>query len=369
MKRFGQGWWAVPLLLAGLAVWLYWAHARPGIGALHAGGGDPWLRGLVERLYPRFAVERHRFEADFFVRKADQLLLRALLAGLLAGFLAWRRRAFWAFWAREAPVGRVAAAHRLLLALALLGTWDWGLDLIALRAGRFFYAPEGWMAWLPYPGNDALLGIWGLYLLSGLWLFTLWRPLVPSLLFALLFFVQQGYLQSFEKADHGYATVGYVLLAWPAALRAWGQAHRARRFGQAGWPIWLGQALVAGSYAQSGLEKLLASGGEWLSGGTLRAYLGLSGGAGAEWLLGLPEGISAAMACGALLLQLSFPAVLWAGRWRWLWLAGGWAFHAGVYWAMGVGGWISPWIAAYSIFWVFPLEGSGNDYSRTAPIK
>ena len=65
----------LPIVLLGLCC--YDLVGQTMIAQLYEGTAPSWLMELINTVYPRFAVEKHRFELSFFQEKAWQLLTRA----------------------------------------------------------------------------------------------------------------------------------------------------------------------------------------------------------------------------------------------------------------------------------------------------
>ena len=127
--------------------------------------------------------------------------------------------------------------------------------------------------------------------------------------------------------------------AW--AIDARGSAAPSRDYG---WPLRAMLVIVAGSYFFSGLHKLINSGPAWVFGDNMRWVMYQAAERGAE-----PNHVSLAIAdrpwlaqlvaAAILLLELSFPIVLWLRRARAPYVAAAIAFHLGTWMTIGLNYW------------------------------
>jgi hypothetical protein len=353
------------ILLAGLVAG-YAGWGRTLAVAAAAGTAPEWFQGLVNAAYPRLAVEKHRFEAAFFLRKADQVVLRfALVAGLLVTgrYLIGRRPALWvylhAFWNRPVPAGRVRVLRILFYAALLFFSHEWYSDLTARYGAAVFYKPLPLLRLLhlgfpPPPVLAVLCGL--LWAAGGLAMVGVW-PVGSAGLAAGLFVLLQAWLYSFEKMDHTYALLTYAALPMPFLLA---ERQRARREGQplqAAWPLRLIQLVIGLVYLQTGLEKLLIGGPEWLHPATFRNYLYLHQAPLGLWVAG-SDVLCVLLPVLALGFELGFLLAVFQPAWAWAFLPAGVLFHAGTYLLLGVGWYFNGWVATYIFF--IPWEKIGG---------
>jgi len=344
-------------VLAGLVVG-YAGWGRPLVSEAVAGTAPDWFQGFVYQLYPRLAVEKHRFEAAFFLGKADQVVLRFGLVNLLlaGGWFAYRQKLAFrgflsTFWNRPVDVRRIPPLRVLFCAALLLFSYGWYPDLAARHQAVAFYKPLPLLRVL----HLGFPPLWALALLCGLLLAAItavlvnfkatWSAGVAALLFVLL----QAWLFSFEKMDHTYALLTYAALPLPFLLAEHAKARRLGQPLQAGWPLWLIQLVIGWVYLQSGLEKVLIGGLAWLHPETFRNYiylhqapLGMRVASSDLWCVLLP--------LLALLFELGFILVVFRPAWAWLLLPAGIVFHAGTYLLLGVGWYFNGWVATYIFF-------------------
>jgi hypothetical protein len=353
------------LLLAGLVAG-YAGWGRTLAEAAVAGTAPDWFQALVNTAYPRLAVEKHRFEATFFLRKADQVVLRfALVAGLLVTgrYLLGRRPALWvyghAFWNRPVPAGRVRVLRILFYATLLFFSHEWYADLTARYGAAVFYKPLPLLRLLPggFPPPPVLAvlcaSLWACCLLAMLGRWAVWAATGAAGLFVLL----QAWLFSFEKMDHTYALLTYAALPMPWLLAERLRALREGQPVQAAWPLRLIQGVIGLVYLQTGLEKLLIGGLGWLHPETFRNYLYLHGAPPGLWVAG-SDVLCVLLPALALGFELGFILVVFRPAWAWVFLPAGVLFHAGTYLLLGVGWYFNGWVATYIFF--IPWEKTGD---------
>jgi hypothetical protein len=340
--------WLLWLGIGLLPALAYMTWLRAETVAYFAGTGSDWFAQLAEALYPRLRVERLRFDPSFFVQKTDQLLFRwVLMLALVGGFGPWlgaspRLQARLLAWWQVDIAPRSLTRLRWAFYLATLWfTWPWWAELRTAQGYAAFYRPVPLLAglgqtfpppWLIDVGFGAYLAALGLVLGRV-------RPAFSATLVAIGFFLAQAYLQSFEKTDHGFATWGYAVALFPVMLAT----------APAAWPLRLVQVALVGAYLLAALEKLLVSGGTWLSAAGFQAQLHLHPTpwgqqvAAIEWLCWV-------LPAGAWLFQASFWLSLLRPNWRWVLLPAGVLFHTGTYLLLGAGGYLSPWWVIYLFF-------------------
>jgi hypothetical protein len=113
------------------------------------GGKAPgWFNEAVAGFYPRFAVEKHRFDVAFFISKADQVIFRFCLLQLgLIGFTAvytyWLpfRCRIQTCWNIHVPVRQVYWLKVLFYLILFFFTYDWLYYINLVRPAAVFYQP------------------------------------------------------------------------------------------------------------------------------------------------------------------------------------------------------------------------------------
>ncbi len=355
--------WLVALITL-LAVYLIWGRSLA--QAAVEGTAPEWFRGLVRIFYPRLAVEKHRFEASFFLRKADQVVLRFALVNLvlLVGLYLYRQKSGFReylhhFWNRPVPAERIPALRVLFFAFLIFFSYEWYRDLIALHRAVAFYKPLPLLRLLhlDFPAPWLLAVLCGLLLLSCVTALFNLKPVLSSAVAAALFVLLQAFLFSFEKMDHTFALLTYAAMLMPFLLAEHRKVIRAGKTFLNGWPLWLTGLVTGIVYLQTGLEKLLIGGPEWLSPETFRNYVYLH-----QAPLGLWAArsafLSAMLPLLALVFELGFIAIVFRPKLAWVFLPAGVLFHAGTYLLLGVGWYFNGWIATYIFF--IPWERMGG---------
>src|SRR5690606_19829616 len=101
---------------------------------------------LVDIFYPRFTVEKQRFELSFFLSKADQIVLRSSLAGIFAALLHIAvlknkkfKSALHIFWNTPVTRTNVAVLRILFYLFMLLIFKDISCDLLCFGKAEVFY--------------------------------------------------------------------------------------------------------------------------------------------------------------------------------------------------------------------------------------
>lgn len=348
MGKKGYVFWLVVWLSATL---LYVCWLRGLVPQVFHGTAPAWFTAIVDWTYPRFGVEKHRFELAFFVRHADQIVIRLGLvnaAALALVVTASRRpaiRDYWAgFWNLRVSAARMRFYRVFFYAGILFFTYDWHIDLAYLHQAAAFYQPVPLLRLLrlPFPPPWVSGLLCGLLVASTLLVVSGFQKILFSTVAAVLFTLLQGWLFSFEKVDHAFAPMTYALWLMPLVLRQ----HQKN---EPMWALQLLRLFVGLVYLQAGLEKLLVGGWEWLSPDTFRNYLYLHPTALGGWVAA-QNWLCVVLPLGALLFQLGFVSVVFAPRLRWVFLPAGVLFHAGTYALMHVGGYMNAWVWLYAFF-------------------
>lgn len=329
---------------------------------------SPWFAELLQLLYPRLVVEMQRTQAHFFLEKADQLALRLhLFAGalcLLARFFLRKKNRYAKqaahFFDAHIDTKILPYTVRFFYLGIFLFTKDWFCFLSDFLPLRGLYKPILLykILQIPYPSATSLYLLWFVYVLSLTAVICWIKPYYASVVASVLFFVLQGFLQSFEKIDHGLAVAGYALLLLPLLVRLNLGAERKNRTHQPAYPLILLKLSVGIAYFQSGLEKVLNSGIDWLF--AADKFLQTTHGFSAQKYL--PDYLPDFPFLPAMVLyfQLTFLFFSWKNTWQWVYLAFGVLFHAATAYFLGVGGLLNAWILTY-IFWLVPTTYSRSE--------
>ncbi len=344
------------LLLIVVDLW-YGLYGRGLVELVYQDEAPAWFRQTVEFFYPRFNTEKHRFDFYFFLEKADQVIWRANLCSILLGLLvilfygnSHLRTKVKDFWSQSTSRKNIRVLRILCLLFLFYFTWDW----IYLLQGRLaivdLYHPVFLLQvlHLPYPSLEFIYIGCILMWLSALMVLLGWRDVFFSSMLAILFILLQGYLYSFHKLDHTFATFNYGLLLLPFLL--WEcQRVKSTPAPPAAWPISLAQWMVVSAYFLAGLEKILIGGGAWFAPETMATYLRLHAVPWGIWVADHPI-LCVFLAVMGVLFELAFCLIMFLPRYKYVFLLAGLFFHWGNYVLLEVGGWVHPWIVMYIFF-------------------
>jgi len=330
---------------------LYLFLIRDWVFLIYDDAAPGFFTSLINELYPRFAVEKHRFPLAFFLDKADQIFLRGSFVLLIVwvAFLSRKHKIWTRFGLQQVSTAHAHLLRLLFYAGLLYYTWDWIVDLQRLSALQAFYNPVLLFKLLhfPLPSFWVFVGVYVLYILSLFFAIVQVKPVLSSFVVALLFVVMHGYFLSFEKIGHGYVPLMYAALLMPFFLMET-QSQKNDKV-MMSWSLSAMQATIAGTYFFAGLEKLFTSGLSWVSARTFRTYLELH-----QTPLGLQVAendlLCVLLPLFAILFQLGFVLVLFYPKLRYVFLPGGIAFHAGTVLLFNIGAYFSPWIFVYIFF-------------------
>jgi uncharacterized membrane protein YphA (DoxX/SURF4 family) len=358
MKRHVPVVWLL-IILSAASLW-YLFQGRSWLETGLTGKLPAWMESLLQTLYPRWTVERLRLKPAFFLRKADQLLVRSWLLSLTGiGLWVFLKEPYlhkWAIW-WNTPVARskLSMLERVFFILLCLYSLDFWTYLPAPHPLSAFYRPVSFLSTLHLPLPSPLFSYGWCALLTGSCIGSVigFRPVWCAGLAACCFVCIQAWLYSFEKIDHTYVPLTYAALLMP--LFAW-QLRQGEGPLVSGWVLRLVRLSIAWVYFQSGLEKLLISGWEWFEPHTLIHHLQMHPTvlgywvAQQEWLCGLLLWV-------VMAFEVGFPLILFFPGLRWVILGMGIGFHWGTLLLMDIGGWLSPWIASY-LFFTWPVTKS-----------
>jgi hypothetical protein len=339
-------------VLAAFIALLYFFLFRPYVALAYDGEAPGWFQSVLQALYPRFEVEKQRFDLSFFQYKADQVLIRTLLSAAALIFLLLRYSI--ATITRHYSIIQEEPHFRMLGKIFYAGlflySWNWYMDFSqVIKMEEFYkgvhlYSLFG-ISLLPL---EAYYWLFVVYLLSIALTFVGFRPVIFSSVAALLLVFFQGYFYSFEKIDHGYTTLTYAAMLMPFLYyelkQQGGQSGSKRSF-----VLFLIQFTIASCYFLAGVEKLLTSGFQWASAETFTTYIKLHQQDLGLWIIQY-EILTLLLPLMALIFQLCFILILFIPRYWYLFLLGGIGFHWGTRLLLGVGSFFSSWIFVYIFF-------------------
>lgn len=342
------------LLLAGS----YFLYFRSLVSMAYEGKAPQWFGSMIEILYPRFEVEKQRFDLIFFLHKSDQILIRLLLTGtLLSAFLYLRftsesiKSRIHNFWNEPASVKNVKILRVLFFSFMILIFKDIYWDLMSWGKAEIFYRPIFLykILHLSFPSETGILIIYCTLLISCVACIFNVYPVLFSIVAILDFVLIQGFLFGFEKTDHGFAPFTYAGLLMPFMNHYYEKARKYDQEYLEGWPLKLILTTLALCYLFSVLEKILISNFQWFRPETFKAYLRLH-----ETPLGTAlmqsDFLCTTLPVLTLLLQLGFISVLFFRKWRWVFIPSAILFHISTYLLFDVGGFTNPWILVLIFF-------------------
>ncbi len=332
-----------------LGVLCYFFLIRDLITQLYNGHSPSWFAEIIHAVYPRFAVEKQRFELDFFLQKANQLVFRFVLVNLVGMILIYLyqysqsfREKMKDFWHYPTNTRNIAIIRKLFFGILMYHTWDWVFILLNLGKASTFYQPI-WLykiAGLGFPSDTAIILLYAAMLVGAVLAFFNIRIMLFSILSIFIFLLLQGYIYSFQKLDHTYASFTYIALLMPFLLLETKNQSKESVYLQA---IRLVVCLV---YMMAGLEKILVGGIDWFSAQNFKLYANLLN---AEWGIWLAqyEWLCSFLLWMTVIFELGFILVLFIPKLKYIFIIGGIFFHWSTYIFLGVGGWLSPWVLCY----------------------
>lgn len=345
-------------ILWAIACSLYGFLLRNWVIQVYQDAAPDFFANLVNATYPRFAVEKHRFPVDFFLKKADQIFIRGTFVLFIVGLISLgRKQKIWDKLTQKQYSKQHAQLLSLLFYTGLLYyTWDWIFDLQQLSALQGFYKPVFLFKLLHLPLLSGWLFtiVYGVFIISVLGVIILRYPGF-SWVVAILFIIMQGYYFSFEKVDHGYATLTYATLLMPFFITELSQQTRKQNIQT--WSLPVIQTAIAGAYLLAGLEKIFTGGFSWATAHTFRTYLSQHPTPLGEQVAE-SELLCTLLPVGALLFQLGFILMLFFPRLRYIFIPAGILFHVGTVLLFNIGAYFSPWIFVYIFYinWGWVIE-------------
>ncbi|MDX2301308.1 MAG: hypothetical protein NW226_00855 [Microscillaceae bacterium] len=317
-----------------------------------------WFIQLVEIVYPRFNTEKHRFPADFFLEKADQVILRFSLLALIIGvgyYLYYFNKNFATklgeFWNQKMDKLQVERLRMIYSVITCYLVWDWILILNKLSLLSGFYEPVfllrllGW----GFPPMYVCLLLYGGLILSLLLLLSNRWVVISASVIAFTFIIIQGYFFSFHKIDHTYATYNYAVCCMPLLLYQRQIALKKGLDVVAAWPLLLIRIGVATAYLMAGLEKILIGKIAWFYPQTLIFYLNQHESILYHLVSQYPV-LATVLSILVVIFEISFVGILFLPKYSFFFLACGFIFHLSTYFFLGVGGLLSPWILVYVFY-------------------
>lgn len=337
---------------------LYIFAGRELILASLEGKAPSWFDWIVTTFYPRFVVEKHRFDNYFFLSKADQVIVRFCLVQIaLMAFTAvyYYKSAFRSgvhtFWNITVSVRHVYWLKVLFYLGMFFFTYDWFYYLELVRPAVVFYKPLLILRMLNIGFPSVVVNgiLYAMLMISYVAVIFNFKPVISSIIGTLLFLLLQGWLYSFEKIDHTFSTLTYAALLMPLLLYEHKKAIIVGSHVQAAWPLQLIRVCIALVYFMAGLEKLLIAGTNWFNPESFRSYLYMHQAVAGLWVA-QSNILCTVLPFAAMIFQLGFIVILFFPRLICFVLLSGIAFHTGTYLLLGVGWYFNAWIFMYIFF-------------------
>ncbi len=366
--------WIIILLIL-LSQILYWFWIRNYTIDYFNSNSATWFSNFVESIYPRLKIEKYRFDASFFITKSDQIAIRFLFVSSIFSLFFipkfyQKARVFfinYSVYSEKVTQNRQYFLIIYFLVSNILLSKDW-LEILTqysqiavLHESISFYkflSPS--FPSLSFLANSFIflkiitgIGI-SLCLLSLFFRNNFLIKIVVVLcvtISSVLFIYLQGFLYGFGKIEHTYATWNWVCILFPCWIyRSNFIQSKLTDLIPQNYLLFLAIGLI---YTSSGLEKLFIGGLEWINGNALLSYLQNSPTELGQNLSHYPFLITL-LSILTILWEISFMLILLKNKYSSFTLIFiGICFHAGTYFFLGVGHYLSPWVWVY----VFLLVG------------
>jgi hypothetical protein len=343
------------IALLPLALFLFQSiYLRSSIVSAYAGEPDPFIKFIVDLLYPRFNIEKERFDLTFFLDKSDQVIYRFSIVYYLLFILFYFYKTnnivakkINDFFYTETNSKNIAVLRIIFFSYFFYFSYEIIDELIAKQSLSLFYKPVYLLSLfhIPFPSYYALLVVGVIWYFLNLLLVLNVRVIFCSVLSLIIFLLVQCWSFSFEKVDHGYATITYVFLLIPFLFDE--ERKNVPLFNS--WSLQLIRISIALVYFMSGLEKIIVSQFSWVKADSLKFYLSFHE-TKLSSLIIQNNFLCTVLSSGALMFQLSFILILFFPRWKWVWIIGGVLFHTSTLILMNIGILFNPWILVYIFF-------------------
>ncbi|WP_291728436.1 hypothetical protein [Bernardetia sp.] len=327
-----------------------------------------WFSNLVESIYPRLKVEKYRFDAAFFIKKSDQIAIRFFFIGCIFSLLllpkVYQKVKLFVkektVYTQKITVRKQYILITYFLVSNVLLSQEWLEILTEYSQIADLYEPISFYK-IVAPSFPTLpfltILFYGLRIISIIgvvfFLFSIFSKdkfliqktaFVCLLLSAMLFIYLQGFLYGFGKTEHTYATWNWVCMLLPIWFWKTNFNTSNLNFVSQNYLVFISIGLV---YASSGLEKIFIGGLEWLNGNALMGYLELSTTDLGQSLSNYPT-LVFLLSIVTIFWEIGFLCIVHKSRKIRLTLIFiGVCFHVGVYFSMGVGHYLSPWMWVY----------------------
>ena len=346
----------------------YYLYGYNLIEDLYLGTAPETISSLVNAIYPRFEIEKHRHTLIFFQEKANQVFFRSffvLLIVFLCNFYNQKKLILEKYFSGYTSLFNVNILKVLFYLSMIVYSADWYTYLIEYSEVSEFYQPILLFKILHirYPDPIVIEILWLIYLMGILLVLSNIEPVISAIVVVILFIILQGFLYSFGKINHAYSTFGYVAMIMPFLLYDYKKAHTGTQKTQEAWSLRLIQLCIVLPYFFAGLEKLFISKFSWMTSKTLNSYLMFYSNTATFNILDY-ELLIRLLPYFVISFQVGFILVLFYKRSKYFFIPIGIIFHISIYLFMDIGALIHPWIVVYVFFidW-YKIKNLGNKLS------
>ena len=342
------------LFLPATVLLFHHAYLLPGIVEAFKGKPDRFINFIMETLYPRFNIEKKRFDLSFFIHKADQVIYRFVFLYYLTLFLSYlynqrtrfRLKINQLFYV-ETTSKNIEVLRILFFGYFLFVSYELCNDLLLIQPLRPFYKPILWLRVfnIPFPDYATVITIGAFWWILTILVILKIRTVLFSGISLFLFIIVQCWVFSFEKMDHSYATLTYAFILVPFLFDE--QKKNDLVFNS--WSLQLIRISIAMVYFLSSLEKIFISQLSWLKPDTLKTYMRFHETSLSAFII-QHDLLCILISVGTILFQLSFILIIFFPGLKWIWIVGGILFHTGTLLVMEIGHPLNPWILVYIFF-------------------
>jgi hypothetical protein len=348
-------WVLILLLLLPIAGWLlHYSYLQPAITDAFENKPDTFIKFITDNFYPRFNVEKERFDLTFFISKANQVLIRFSLVYYSSLLLIYFYRKkigiknkIDSFFLAETSSKNIHILRILFFSYFLYLIYQLCHDLLFMQPLKPFYKPVLWLRLLhiPFPNYTSVIIIGIIWYFLNILILLNIRVIVCSAISLCFFILIQCWEFSFEKIDHSYATMTYAFMLLPFLFEE--QKKSPELFYS--WSLQLIRISIAMVYFLSSLEKIFISSLSWLNPDNLKTYLQFHETALSKIIVRY-DFLCVLISSFSLGIQLSFILILFFPKYKWIWIIGGILFHTGTLLIMDIGHPLNPWILVYIFF-------------------
>ncbi len=315
---------------------------------------DWFIKFITDTFYPRFTIEKKRFDLSFFLNKANQVVYRFVLIYYLTFLLSYFYKQKESFRLKFDALFHIKTTSKNIDILRILFfgyltfiSYELCSDLLFMQPLKPFYKPILLLRIfnIPFPDYYTILAIGALWYISTILIILKIRTILCSVISLFLFILFQCWTFSFEKMDHSYVTLTYAFILLPFLF----DEQKKNNLVFNSWSLPLIRISIAMVYFLSSLEKILISGLSWLDPGTLKTYMDFHETKLSKFIAQY-DALCIFISAGTLLFQLSFILIVFLPRFKWFWIVGGVLFHTGTLLVMKIGHPLNPWILVYIFF-------------------